>query len=160
MNSHEAPSATGPVEDVAARDCSAQDTADGGFMALELVICFTVIVFLILTDVAFGRVGRARSLAEQAASDAARAGASAFTPGQAQTDAAAAAADTLSSGGVSCTGMTLRLDTSQFRPGGQVVAYLQCTADLKDLAVTGAPGSIELKAQSAAPIDAFRKATP
>ena len=55
--------------------------------------------------------------------------------------------------------MVLSLDTSQFRPGGEVVARLKCTASLADLSVTGAPGSIQLQGQSAAPIDAFRKAS-
>jgi Flp pilus assembly protein TadG len=129
-------------------------------MALELVIAFTLIVILVLTVVAFGRVGRARSLTEQAAADAARAASQATTPAQAHQDASTAATDTLSSGGVSCASMTLNLDTSQFHAGGQVVARLSCTASLADLAVTGAPGSITLQAQSASPVDAFRRTAP
>jgi Flp pilus assembly protein TadG len=125
-------------------------------MALELAILFTVIVLLALIITAFGRVGRARSLTDQAAADAARAAAAAFTPGQADQDASRAAADTLSSGGVSCTSMSLAVDTSQFHPGGQVTATVTCRADLSSVALTGAPGVLILTATAGSPIDTFR----
>lgn len=128
-------------------------------MAMELAILFGVIVLLALLITAFGRVGHARSLTDQAASDAARAAADAFTPAQATSDATTAATDTLASGGVSCSSMTLSVDTSQFHPGGQVTATVDCVADLSNLALSGAPGSITLTATAGSPIDSYR-ATP
>jgi hypothetical protein len=52
--------------------------------------------------------------------------------------------------------MTVTLDTSQFRPGGQVVAHVTCRADLAGLAMAGVPGSVTLDGASASPLETYR----
>jgi Flp pilus assembly protein TadG len=133
------------------------DRERGGFAALELAILTPFVIVLLLLIVAFGRVARAREMVDQAAQAAARAGSLSSSPAAARDAAEEAARAALADGGLSCASMTVSLDTSQFRAGGQVVADVSCSADLSALALSGAPGSATLRAQSTSPIDAYRQ---
>jgi Flp pilus assembly protein TadG len=129
----------------------------GAFAALELVILFPFILVMIALVAAFGRVERGRQLVDQAAQAASRAGSLASTPYTANSAAQNAASETLRDGGLSCSNMTVTLDTSQFHAGGTVIAHVSCRADLSGLAMSGVPGSVTLTADATSPLDRYRQ---
>jgi Flp pilus assembly protein TadG len=137
--------------------CSGGNRDAGAFAALELAILFPFIVVMLLLVVAFGRVSRGRELVDQAAQAAARAGSLATSPGAAQDAAVRAAQQTLSGGGLSCGAVQVRVDTATFRPGGQVVAHVTCTADLAGLTLSGVPGHVTLTGTSTSPLEPYRQ---
>ncbi|WP_088313047.1 TadE/TadG family type IV pilus assembly protein [Kineosporia sp. R_H_3] len=125
-------------------------------MALEMAILAPLIIVMLLVVVAFGRVTHGRAMVDQAAAAAARSASLAATPGQASTIAGRDARETLAGAGLSCTGARVSLDTSAFRPGGQVTADVTCTVDLSSLALAGVPGRLTLTASSTAPLESYR----
>lgn len=131
----------------------------GAFAALELVILFPFVLIMIALVAAFGRVERGRQLVDQAAQAASRAGSLASSPYTASSAAQGAAEEALRDGGLSCSHMTVALDTSRFHPGGKVVAHVSCAADLSGLTVAGVPGSVTLTANSTSPLDRYRQIT-
>jgi Flp pilus assembly protein TadG len=128
-------------------------------MALEMAILAPLAIVMLLVVVAFGRVTQARTTVDQAAAAAARAASLARSPGQADTDGAQAARDTLTGAGLSCTGVSVGIDTTAFHPGGQVTAAVTCTADLSGLALAGLPGAVTLRASVTSPIETLRDVT-
>ncbi len=128
----------------------------GAFAALELVILTPFIIVMMLLIVGFGRVERGRQLVDQAAQAASRAASLTVSPAAAQTAAKQAAEHTLSDGGLSCSSMTVNIDTSAFYAGGQVTAHLSCQADLSQLAMAGLPGSTRLSSDSTSPLEQYR----
>lgn len=138
-------------------DIDGETTSEGGaFAALELAILMPFIVVMLLLVVAFGRVARGRELVDQAAQAAARAGSLASSPGAAAVAADAAAHRTLADGGMSCASVQVDLDTSGFRPGGQVDAHVTCAANLAGLTLSGVPGDVQLAASSVSPLEPYR----
>jgi Flp pilus assembly protein TadG len=129
----------------------------GGFTTLELVIMTPVFLLLVLLVVGFGRVTHARQLVEQAASAAARAATLQSSPAAATAAAQQEAHDTLSGAGVSCQSFSADVDTSDFRPGGQVTVRVRCTASLAGLVAAGFPGSKTLTASSSSPLEEYRQ---
>lgn len=129
----------------------------GAFAALELVIVFPFVIVMLLLVVGFGRVSRGRELVDQAAQSAARAGSLSSTPGAASTAAQQAAAQTLSDGGLSCSNVTVTVDTSRFHAGGEIVAHVRCTTNLSGLTLSGVPGSVTLTAASTSPLETYRQ---
>jgi Flp pilus assembly protein TadG len=129
---------------------------DDGFAAVELAILAPVVFALLLLVVGFGRVAHGRQLVEQAAAAAARAAALANDPAAAAVQARAGAGDTLAHAGMSCTGMTVEVDTAGFGPGGEVAARVRCTADLSGLALAGLPGHVTMTAAATAPLETYR----
>jgi Flp pilus assembly protein TadG len=125
-------------------------------MALELAIVTPVVIVLLLTVVAFGRVTNGRQLVDEAAAVGGRAAALADTPAQADQDAHSAVAATLAQAGVSCQGTQVDVDASAFVPGGQVIVTVRCTSELSRLALTGLPGQLTLSAVSRTPIETYR----
>lgn len=114
------------------------------------------VIVLLLLIVGFGRVSRGRQLVDQAAEAASRAGSLSDTPGAATLAATSAATAALAGGGLSCGSMSVSLDTSQFRAGGQVVATVRCTATLSGLAMSALPGSVTLTADSTSVLGPYR----
>jgi Flp pilus assembly protein TadG len=129
----------------------------GAFAALELAILTPFVIVMLLLIVAFGRVERGRELIDQAAQSASRAASLTDSPGAAHTAATTAAQEALSSGGLSCAGMQVTLDTSAFGPGGQVAANLTCTTNLAGLTLSGVPGHVTLNASSTSPLETYRQ---
>ncbi len=128
----------------------------GAFAALELVILVPFIIVMMLLVVGFGRVERGRQLVEQAAQAASRAASLSLSPGAARAAAQQTAEQTLSGDGLSCSAMSVDIDTSAFYAGGQVTAHLTCRADLSHLALAGLPGSARLSADSTSPLEKYR----
>ncbi|HVV74629.1 MAG TPA: TadE family protein [Mycobacteriales bacterium] len=135
------------------------DTELGGFAALELAILLPFVIVMLLLVVAFGRVERGRELVDSAAASAARAASLSTSPGQAQSAAIDAATQILTDGGLSCAGMQVSVDTSRFRPGGEVTAHLSCSADLSGLTLSGVPGHVHLAASATSPLEPYRQLT-
>lgn len=129
----------------------------GAFAALELVILVPFIIVALLLVVGFGRVERGRQLVDQAAQAASRAASLTPDPAAAQTAAKQAAQQTLSDGGLSCSGMSVVIDTSAFYAGGQVTAHLICQTDLGGLAMAGLPGTLSLRADSTSVLEQYRQ---
>jgi hypothetical protein len=94
-----------------------------------------------------------------AASDAARAASLARTPGAAQAAAQATAASSLASGRLTCAGLQVGVDTSQFHRGGTVRVTIACAVALSDLGVPGLPGSRVVSASAASPLDVYSDIT-
>ena len=130
-----------------------------GSAAIELVLLIPALMVLVLFAVAGGRVAIAHGSVEQAAADAARAASIARTSGEAQASAAEAARATLANQGLSCTSLTVTLDTSGFAtPVGtpaSVAATVSCTVRISDLAVPGLPDPV-VSATVTSPLDVYR----
>ena len=129
----------------------------GAFAALELVILTPFVIVMILLVAGFGRVERGRQLVDQAAQAASRAASLSLNPGGAQDAAQQAAQQTLNDGGLSCSAISVDVDTSQFFAGGQVSAHLSCLTNLSTLAMAGLPGSVHLTADSVSPLEQLRQ---
>jgi Flp pilus assembly protein TadG len=128
-------------------------------MALELAILAPLVIVMLLTVVAFGRITQGRASVDQAAAAAARAASLAPSSGQADADGTQAARDTLTGAGLSCASSSVDVDTTAFRPGGQVTASVVCTVDLTRLVLAGLPGSLTLHASVTSPIETQRDLT-
>jgi Flp pilus assembly protein TadG len=126
-------------------------------MTTELVVLAPIVIVLLLLVVGLGRYAHGKQLVEQAAAAAARAAYLTSSPVQAETRAARAAAGSLANAGMSCTGMTTRVDTGSYRPGGVVTVTITCTTDLSDLALSGLPGTATLTATGRAPLETYRQ---
>ncbi len=131
-----------------------------GSAAVEIVLATPVLVALMLLAVAGGRLASTRAEVDAAARDGARAASIARSPTAAERDGQAAAAATLADRGMSCSNLTVTIDTTAFRPGGIVAASVDCAVGLSDLTGLGVPGTRTLSARFAEPIDAFRGLTP
>ena len=126
---------------------------------MEIVILTPLFIVLILLVAGLGRYSHAEQLTRQAAGAAARA-ASLTTGGTAATgEGERAARDTLTGLGLSCTSMTVAVDTGAFRPGGQVTATVSCTADLSAMMLAGLPGTATVTATAVAPLETYRDLT-
>lgn len=131
--------------------------ADRGSASLELVLLVPVVIVLLLLVVAFGRIAHGRQLVQSAAAAAARSASLAATPADAATRAQRSAGAALADAGVSCAVMSARVDTAQFRAGGQVQVTVSCTADLSGLAVAGVPGRLTLTESAGSPLETYRQ---
>ncbi len=127
---------------------------DRGSTAVEIALAIPIGVALLLLLIAASRYASAMIEVQSTAGAAARAASLARSPGTASTAASRAAA-TLTD----CTAHTVTVDTSAFRPGGQVTADVTCTISTKALTGFRIPGSITVKATSTSPLDMYRTVT-
>ena len=130
-----------------------------GSAAIELVILVPALILLVLFAVAGGRVAIAHGSVQQAAADAARAASIARTASSAHATAVTAASATLANQGLTCTSMTVTVDTAGFAtPVGtpaSVGATVSCTVRLSDLALPGLPDRV-VTSTVTSPLDTFR----
>jgi Flp pilus assembly protein TadG len=123
------------------------------YAVFVLPMCVLAVVFVL---VCFRVAGARMDLASTAAA-AARAASLARSP-QAAIDAAnQAAASDLAGHNLTCAPMTVTVDTSNFRPGGQVAVTITCTAHTGDLVGARLPGQITGSASAYAVIDTWRE---
>lgn len=130
--------------------------SDRGSATTELVLLTPVLILLLLFVVALGRIASAHQDVDAAARDAARAAANARSPVAARTDGAEAAQASLTEQGITCRDLTVSVDTSTFRAGGDVSATVRCTVDLADLTSLSIPSSRTITATFTAPVDQYR----
>ena len=151
------PRRRGPADAKAGGSSTAAD--ERGSAAIELVLLVPALMLMLLFAVAGGRVAIAHGSVQQAAADAARAASIARTAGSAQTTASAAARATLANQGLTCTSVTVTLDTSGFaKPVGtpaSVRATVNCTVELSELSLPGLPDRV-VSATVTSPLDLYR----
>jgi Flp pilus assembly protein TadG len=129
---------------------------EDGHAAVTLVIVAPLLIVLLLFIVGLGRFATARGQVDSAAREAARSASLERAPGVAQTAGKRAAATLLGGEKVTCSTLTVSVDTSEFRPGGAVSATVTCVASLAGLGMSGLPGTRTFRATSVAPIEVHR----
>lgn len=115
-----------------------------------------VLLMVLLLVVGLGRMADARQQIESVAADSARAASLERNTAQSAAAARAAAERSLGDAGLSCAGLDVNVDISDYQPGGQVQVTVSCTAQLRDVALSGLPGSKVFTASSTVPIETFR----
>ena len=129
-------------------------------MGVELAVVVPVIVLLLGAAVAGGRMYLARAVVADAAAGAARSATLARTAGEAGAAADQAAQSALVTGGLTCVGRSVTVDTAAFAtaPGvpATVTSRVSCTVDLGDVLVPGLPGSMTLSADGHSALDTYR----
>jgi Flp pilus assembly protein TadG len=130
-----------------------------GAAAIELVLVAPVLLVVLLLVVGLGRMADARQQIESVAADSARAASLERNTAQSAAAARAAAERSLGDAGLSCTGLDVAVDVSDYQPGGQVQVTVSCTAQLHDVALSGLPGTREFTASSTVPIEIYRANT-
>ena len=137
--------------------------AGAGGESLELVIIAPLILALFMVIVAVGRYELGSGKIDQAAGAAARAASQQVSAAQAQPAAMAAAQSSLSSAGVTCQGIDVSVDTAGFSVAAgstaDVAVTVSCTVAWSDLAIPGWPGSQDIQATAASPLDTRRIGT-
>ena len=132
---------------------------DEGAVALETAFLIPVLALVVAVLVAAGRITMAGSAVDAAAKAASREASLARDPHDAATRAESAVRRTLGQRGLSCQGVSVTLDTSEFAPPtgpARVRATVRCTVSLADAAVPGMPGSKTIQATMTSPVDRFR----
>jgi Flp pilus assembly protein TadG len=130
--------------------------ADAGFLSLELLVVATVLILVALLAVGWGRLSYTLCTFGRAAPAAARAATDTSSPGAAAAAAQQTARADLAAAGISCATFTVSVDTSAFRPGGQVTVTVRCTARLGDVALAGFPGKTTMTGASTSPLEQLR----
>lgn len=131
-----------------------------GSASIELVLITPVLIMFLLLVVGLGRLALAKQEVTAAAHDAARAASLERDTTAAAGKGRAAAERALSDRGMSCASLSVGVDTSSYRSGGQVRAEVVCVAALGDLALSGLPGSKTYRAQAVVPIEQYKADTP
>jgi Flp pilus assembly protein TadG len=126
---------------------------DRGSVAVELAIGVPMLVLVVLIAAAAFVMARANLDVNAAASAAARAASLARGAAAATTDATNAATANLAG---RCASLTIDVDTSGFRRGGQVRVTVSCTVTTRGLTGIGLPGSTTFTATATSPIDIYR----
>lgn len=135
---------------------SSRPRDSGAADALALVLIAPAVIGLALLVVILGRSVDARAQAQSAAEAAAQAAALERSPGAAE-DAARRVAAAMLVDHDSCASPAVRVDTSAFRPGGDVRVSVECHAATRGIeAVQRSPRSFD--AEAVAHIDEFRAA--
>lgn len=127
-----------------------------GSATAELVILTPLLILLLLFVVALGRLAGARIEVDGAAAQAARAASIAGNPTQANAAAQQSASSALSSQHITCTHLSVSVDTTDFTPGGSVAVTVSCAVDLSTLTGLHLPMTETLSNRFVEPIDAYR----
>ncbi len=126
---------------------------EAGNVAIELLLLTPALLGFVLLVVFGGRWVRAEGDVARAAHEAARAASLTATTSAATKAATQTASANLEIGAVGCRQHTVDVDTSRFRPGGQVRVIVGCEASLRDLTLLALPGTQTLTATAAEVVD-------
>ncbi|MEV6822871.1 TadE/TadG family type IV pilus assembly protein [Nocardiopsis dassonvillei] len=136
-------------------------TRDQGSSTLELAVLSIGLLLVVSAVIAIGRIQIASHGVEEAARAAAREASIARTATQARSNAITAGTATLADQGLTCQGMSVEVDLSDFGKAagtrGTVTAHVSCNVLLSDLLVPVLPGRMEIDAQIDSPIDTYRE---
>jgi Flp pilus assembly protein TadG len=145
------------------RLCRRGREAGVGGESLELIILAPLILALFMVIVAVGRHELGSGKIDQAAGAAARAASQQVSAVQAEPAAVAAAQTSLASAGITCQDITVAVDNTGFTaPAGSTAAVsvtVSCTVSWSDLTIPGWPGSKDIQASAASPLDTRRVGT-
>lgn len=135
-------------------------TGERGSATLELAVLAPVLLIFVALILAGGRIQLAGGSVETAARDAARQASIARTPAAAQAAAVSSARATLKNEGLSCSGLSVSVNTAGFAAllgqPAHVEADVACTVPLADISVPGLPGTYRMRATATSPLDANR----
>ncbi len=134
-----------------------------GGESLELVIIAPLILALFMVIVAAGRYELGSGKIDQAAGAAARAASQQVSAAQAQPAAITAAETSLASAGITCQNIVVSVDNAGFTAAAgstaEVTVTVLCTVSWSDLTIPGWPGSKNIQASAASPLDTRRIGT-
>jgi Flp pilus assembly protein TadG len=134
---------------------------DRGSSTLELAVLSTGLLLVVSAVIGIGRIQIASHGVEEAARAAAREASIARTTTEARATAVGAATSTLTDQGLTCQGMSVEVDLSDFAKAagtrGTVTAHVSCNVLLSDLMLPVLPGRMEIDAQVDSPIDTYRE---
>lgn len=134
-----------------------------GGESLELVIIAPLILALFMVIVAVGRYELGSGKIDQAAGAAARAASQQVSAVQAQPAAITAAETSLASAGITCQDIAVSVDNAGFTAAAgstaDVTVTVSCTVSWSDLTIPGWPGSKDIQATAASPLDTRRIGT-
>ncbi|MQS17542.1 pilus assembly protein [Streptomyces kaniharaensis] len=133
---------------------------DRGSVSLELAILAPVLIAMLLTVVAAGRVHLAHNTVDAAARNAARAASLERDTASARTAGNRVAQQTLQDQGLTCSSLSVDVPASGFQaPLGtpsHITVTVRCTVALGDVALPGLPGSTTVSGSFTSTIDAYR----
>ncbi|MGW6842110.1 TadE/TadG family type IV pilus assembly protein [Streptomyces sp. NPDC054958] len=133
---------------------------DRGSETIATAIVTPLLLMLLCTAIAGGRIVTSGAKVDAAAENAARAASISRTHSGAQAEAAEAAARSLDDQGISCASASTSIDTSGLAvPLGQVgtvTVTISCTVPLSDLLLPGVPGSKTMTSTFTSVVDAYR----
>lgn len=133
---------------------------DRGSESIATAIVAPLLLMLLCTAIAGGRIVTSGAKIDAAAEDAARAASISRTHAGAQAEAAQAAARSLDDQGIRCASASTSIDTSGLAvPLGQVgtvTVTISCTVPLSDLLLPGVPGSKTMTSTFTSVVDAYR----
>lgn len=137
---------------------AAPPSAERGSATVEVVLVTPLLLLVLMTVVALGRLADARLVVADTAHQAARAASLARTEADARTGARRTARAALHHAAAGCSNPTVALITGRLQPGGTVTAKVTCTVALRDLARIGMPGRVTLSGTASSPVDVHRSA--
>jgi Flp pilus assembly protein TadG len=129
---------------------------EDGSVTTEVVLLTPVLLVLLGFVIMTGRIGDVDGAVTHAAQQAARAGTLTGNADAARSAASSTVRANLEHLGISCTRLEVTVETSRFRPGGDVAVEVTCTVALGDVAFTGLPGQRTVSARAVEVIDVFR----
>lgn len=127
-----------------------------GSASVELVLLTPVLIVVLLFVVGLARIANARQEVEAVAADGARAASLERNTAHSARAARSLVEGELGDRGMSCVGLKVDVDISDYRPGGSVRVTVSCTAALGDVALSGLPGSKQFRATAVVPIETHR----
>jgi Flp pilus assembly protein TadG len=137
--------------------------AGAGGESLELVIIAPLILALFMVIVAVGRYELGSGKIDQAAGAAARAASQEASVAYAEPAALTAAQSALSSAGITCQDIAVAVDSTGFSAAAgstaDVTVTVSCTVSWSDLTIPGWPGTKDIRATAASPLDTRRIGT-
>lgn len=132
-----------------------------GSVSVELAVLAPALLLLLSFAIWAGRTQVADNGVEEAARAAARAASLAADADTAVTLATAQARETLVRQNLRCEQVEVDVDSAGFRTplgeSGDVTVIITCTVAMGDLLVPGLPGSVQVSASFASPVDAYRE---
>jgi len=141
----------------AVRTVSGRRANDAGSVTVEMAaLVLPITVAMVIFAVFCTRLAGTRLDLNSTAAAAARAASLARTPQAARDAATRAAAADLAGHQRTCNPLSVTVDTSDFRRGGQVAVTVTCTMTTADLTGLGLPGSLRGSSTAHAVVDTWR----
>lgn len=129
--------------------------SERGSVALEMVLLTPVLLCLLLFVVVAGRLVNVRNDVDFSAKAGARAASITRSSTLAGTEAQDAVNESLDNTAAKCSSLDTTVDTSGFKPGGQVTVTVRCAVDISMASLLHIPASKTVTATFTEPIDLY-----
>ncbi|MFG2312958.1 TadE family protein [Streptomyces sp. NPDC048566] len=140
---------------------SARRGPDEGSVAIEAAIVLPSLIMFLCLALAGGRIVTSEAKIDAAAEDAAREASIHRTAAAAQLAAHAAAAESLTDQGIACSSTNVHVDAGGVSVPvghlGTITVTVDCTVQLSDLLLPGAPGARTLTSTATSVVDLYRQ---